>query len=234
MNLAFLLCNILFVPCLALGASPNAPLGAIMKNKTALRDLESGRTLEANKKLSDAAVDYPTQAELFYNLAQTYEVNEEKEKATQSYMIAAELAQEPELKFQSYFNAARILGEMKQIEPAINLYQKALDIRPDSIEAKTNIELLFQSGGGGSGGDQQQQKQQEDKDDKSEDGQDQKDQKDQKDQQKPKPKPRPFQSGELSPQDAKKILDELKRQEEQVRAKFNEKRVKETPVDKDW
>lgn len=228
MKFVFVLCPILFVPHLVFGE----PIGAIMKNKAALRDLESGRTLEANKKLSDAAVDYPAQAGLFYNLAQTYEANEEKEKAIQSYTVAAELAQEPELKFQSYFNAARILGEMKQVEPAINLYQKALDIRPDSIEAKTNIELLFQSGGGGGGGDdQQQQKPQDEKDNKSKDGQDQKDQ---KDQEQPKPKPRPFQSGELSPQDAKKILDELKRQEERVRAKFNEKRIKETPVDKDW
>jgi len=50
----------------------------------------------------------------------------------------------------------------------------------------------------------------------------------------PKYKPRPFQGKELSEGDVKKILGELKQQEEKIRAEFNRKEVKEQPRDKDW
>lgn len=50
----------------------------------------------------------------------------------------------------------------------------------------------------------------------------------------PKYKPRPFQGKELTEGDVKKILGELKQQEEKIRAEFNRKEVKEQPRDKDW
>lgn len=107
--------------------------------------------------------------------------------------------------------------------------------------------------------DQQQQQDQKNKDQQSKDG-DKKDQKndpnkgdqekedqnkDQGDKDKkpeqpkqvqgsPKYKPRPFQGKELSEGDVKKILGELKQQEEKIRAEFNRKEVKEQPRDKDW
>jgi Ca-activated chloride channel family protein len=224
------------LPLLFSSAVFAGPIDTVIKNKNALSDIEKGHFADANKTLSDAVVDNPKEAVLFYNLGVTYEENEEKDKAIQSYLASARLAKDPDLQFSAYFNAARILGDMKQIEPAIAVYQKALEIHPESVEAKTNIELLFQGGGGGGKG-----KNKDDKDKKEGEGEN-KDQSDQQnDQPKPsdqkkneKPKPRPFDSKELSPQDAKKILDELKRQEEQVRAKFNEKRHRDTPVEKDW
>lgn len=77
------------------------------------------------------------------------------------------------------------------------------------------------------------------KEDKDQDGKDKED-KDKKPEQpkqmqgSPKYKPRPFQGKELSEGDVKKILGELKQQEEKIRAEFNRKEVKEQPRDKDW
>jgi Ca-activated chloride channel family protein len=47
-------------------------------------------------------------------------------------------------------------------------------------------------------------------------------------------KPRPFDGKELSEADVKKILGEIKQQEQKIRSEFNRKDVKEQPRDKDW
>lgn len=165
--------------------------------------------------------------------------------------------------FMALFNQAQLLAKDKKVDEAIATYQKALELIPSSKEVKTNIELLTQQqqGQGGGDGDNKDQKDQEqNKDQQNKDG-DSKDQKDPKDgdQQKedkdkdgkdkedknkpekpkqmqgsPKYKPRPFEGKELSEGDVKKILGELKQQEEKIRAEFNRKEVKEQPRDKDW
>ena len=48
-----------------------------------------------------------------------------------------------------------------------------------------------------------------------------------------KEQPRVFQSHELSEDDVRKILDEIQRQEQKIRAKEH-KESKERPRDKDW
>lgn len=47
-------------------------------------------------------------------------------------------------------------------------------------------------------------------------------------------KPRPFNGEQLSEADVKKILGEIKQQEQKIRSEFNRKDVKEQPRDKDW
>ena len=131
-------------------------------------------------------------------------------------------------------------SEEKDVPSILALYQKALEVVPTSNETKTSIELLTQNQQGqGGGGDSKDQK---DQQNQNQDQQDQKDQKDQEKkedqpkqvQQSPKYKPRPFQGKELSEMDVKKILGELKQQEEKIRAEYNRKEMKEQPRDKDW
>jgi Ca-activated chloride channel family protein len=166
--------------------------------------------------------------------------------------------------FMSLFNQAQLLAKDKKVDEAIAMYQKALELIPSSKEVKTNIELLTQQqqGQGGGDGENKDQKDQEQKSDQQKKSGDSKDQKDPKDGDKekeekdkdgkdkddkdkkpeqpkqmqgsPKYKPRPFQGKELSEGDVKKILGELKQQEEKIRAEFNRKEVKEQPRDKDW
>ncbi len=185
----------------------------------------------------------PFASELHLNLGLSFEGLQQAEKAMQSYKTAESLAQQ-ELNnyvlFMARFNQAQLLGKAKKIDEALALYQKALEVVPTSKETKTNIELLTQNqqgqGGGGDSKDQKDQKNQ---------NQDQQDQKDQEDQEKkedqpkqvqqsPKYKPRPFEGKELSEMDVKKILGELKQQEEKIRAEYNRKEMKEQPRDKDW
>jgi tetratricopeptide (TPR) repeat protein len=139
------------------------------------------------------------------------------------------------------FNLATIQAEQKNNDKALELYQKALDIDPESIEVKTNMELLTQQDSGGGGGqDDKQQDKKNDKDKKGGEGDkkdDQKNGQNKKNDEKfenPRPTPRPYQSEEISQQDMKRILEELKRQEGNIRARMDNERKKEAPAAKDW
>jgi Ca-activated chloride channel family protein len=175
------------------------------------------------------------------NLGLTFELNEEYEKAAKEYQSVAQATKDPKMKFYAEFNLGRVYGELGEIEQALSHYQNSLEIKPESVETKTNIELLLQGGGGGGGkgknkdkskdgkgegdepqdGDQDKQKQQ---------GQNQ----DQQQQPQKKKQPKPFNSKDLTNEDVRRILDELKDQENRIRASEMQKGSKESPRDKDW
>ena len=200
-------------------------------NNQAARSLGKDDTLSAMGELQKglSTSDGGMEASLHYNLGLTFEKQKDYENAAKEYSMASRFARSEELKFQSEFNAAHALGEHKKIPEALEHYQKALQIRPDSQEVKTNIELLLSKGGGGGEGDKESEPNDEDKDKKGGGGGDQ----DKKQQQK-KQQPRQFRSKEMSEQDVKRILDELKQQEEKVRGKELNKKPKESPNGKDW
>lgn len=226
----------------------NLNLGYIFENKDNEKNSE---------KAGDEKKEMSPETEQNYN------------NAIKSYLKAAELAGNDEQKFIAHFNLGETFGRLKNIEKALEHYQEALNIIPDSVETKTNIELLLQKQSGqgkgqsdkndqskdqnkegqGQGSDQKKdeenKKKNEDKGDKKDDSshenkEDKKDSdKDSKEKEKKgygksaKYQPRPF-KGELPESELKKILNELKQQDQKIRAEYNRKEVKEAPRDKDW
>ena len=175
-------------------------------------------------------------------------------KSLQQALKLAVLQNDVKSQFAIRYNLGVYFGLLKKVPEALENYQAALELKPDSKETKHNIELLIQNGSGKSSGD-------EDKKDKNDqgEGQDKKDKKDQKDKdgndkddkneddknsekdkkdkdykENTKYKPRPFKSGELSEGDVKKILSELKNQEQKIRANFDKKERKDKKNEKDW
>ena len=218
---------------------------------------------QAYQKFVEALQYDPFLGSLHLNLGFSLELMEQADKSLKAYREAEKLALAEKnlpLLFVSRFNQAQLLGKAKQIDEAIAKYQQALEVAPSSKEVKTNIELLIQSQqGGGQGesenqdskGDQdkkdqgqgqgEQKKQDPSKGDKGDQDKNEQDKKDQKEkdpnqgpQKSEKYKPRPFKGDELSEGDVKKILGELKQQEERIRAEYNKKETKEQPRDKDW
>lgn len=194
----------------------------------------------------------PFRGELHTNLGLAFQLSQDPDKALQSFKKAEELSTAPLLQFVNRYNQGQLLGAQTKIDEALIAYQKALELHPGSIEVKTNIELMIQSQ------QQEQQGEGEGKDkDKSQNDQDNKDQKkgpkegEDKDQKKnsqddkkeskenkqrkagPKYQPREF-KGEFSQNDVNKILNEIKAQEQKIRAQFNKNENKEKPRDKDW
>lgn len=193
----------------------------------------------AQENFVDALAVKPFESTLHNNLGVSFDQLKEVDKAIQSYSSAEKSAAQPEILFASRFNMAQAIAKKGDISGALAWYQKALEVNPTSTEAKTNIELLTsqqqQSGGGGQGQDQNQNQDQ--KDDQKQ-GQNDKEQDQKKEEKKnysqnQKYKPRPF-KGDLDESDVKKILGELKQQEQRIRADYNRKDSKEQPRDKDW
>ena len=234
---------VLFVLTLS-ACGPGRPhVKTLELNREGNKFLQGQSYAAAMDKYLEALRFDPFASELHLNLGLSFEGLQQAEKAMQSYKTAETLAQQ-ELNnyvlFMARFNQAQLLGKAKKIDEALALYQKALEVVPTSNETKTNIELLTQNQQGQGGGGES--KDQKDQQNQNQDQQDQKDQKDQEKkedqpkqvQQSPKYKPRPFQGKELSEMDVKKILGELKQQEEKIRAEYNRKEMKEQPRDKDW
>lgn len=189
--------------------------------------------------------------------------DEEALKSWQYALKLAEEKKDNAILFAVNFNLGVYFGSKKKVEEALKYYQAALDILPTSIETKTNIELLTQSQQQDGKGDSQNQKNQPDQKDqkdqqnKDQNGKDQqnkdqqKDQNGKDDQQKKDPqdeqgkndqkressakyKPRPFKGEQLNENDVKKILGELRNQEQKIRANFDKKEQKDSGHEKDW
>ena len=214
-----------------------------LRNREAVGKFKDKSYYPASQGFLKALEEDPLNPELHMNLARALEANEEYEKAEKGYRSALKLLPENStLRFQALFNLAGVLGKQQKMDQALEAYQTCLEMIPDSKEVKTNIELLFQNGGGqGSSGkdDDKEKKDKKDKQDKQDkkdgQGKDKDDKKNQdKEEPKPKPQPKPFESKELTPQDVKKILDEIKNQEQAIRAQEYEHNTKEAPRGKDW
>jgi tetratricopeptide (TPR) repeat protein len=199
------------------------------------------------------------------NLGSTYDVLKDPERAMRLYKNAEEYSKieidnlEKQLihaqwersalyttLFASLFNQGQLLARENKIDEALNKYQEALALNSESIEVKTNIELLMQQkqGAGQGEGDSKDNKD-ENKDNDGKDKKDGESKDDEKDQDKqgnkpkdyagsPKYKPRDF-KGELTKENVSKIFGEISQQEKKMRAQFSKQnQTKESPRDKDW
>ena len=214
------------------GCGLQSQVTAIKLNNEGVDLLKSDSPTGAQQNFVDALATLPFESRVHNNLGVSFDEAKEVDKAISSYLSAQKHAQKSEDAFLSAFNLGQAYAKKGQIPLALEWYQKALAVYPASKEVKTNIELLSQQNGGGGQGDNQQ------KNDKKDDGKNDQDDKNKKKDpqqyaQNQKPKPREF-KGELSENDVKKILGELKQQEQRIRADYNRKEEKEQPHGKDW
>jgi tetratricopeptide (TPR) repeat protein len=134
-----------------------------------------------------------------------------------------------ENKFMAYFNIGGAEALSGNIDAALEAYQAALKINPNSVVIKENIEILMQEKSGGGKGSSENQDENQDKGDKGE--QDRNDPNRKYEQN----KKQEFKSKELSERDVKKIFEELLQQENKIRREFEkDKRGKGVDREKDW
>lgn len=224
-----------FVLFISFSSARAAELKGIWLNKEGVKAYKEQRGTDAYNFFAQSLGEMPFSPEAHFNLGATYFANKEFDKAMKEFDEAAQLAKKTgsaDVEFASRFNAGVAAGEAKKVDDALDQFQRALTVKPDSLEVKTNIELLTRSQSGGQGESEDQ------KDKKDQNGEGKNDQKQQGQQpnQQPnqKPQPKPFNSKEMSQQDVNRIVEELKRQEEQIRAKFQNEKMKSVPNEKDW
>lgn len=241
-----LLVLIVILSAVSAQAASENNLHAIWLNQSGKALLLEQNFAEAFQHFAQALEYSPFAPELHLNMGLALEGQGQGDRALKAYMTALSFAKVPEVKFQALFNLAQLYGKAKRYDEALHFYQQALEIVPTSQEVKINIELLIK--------DQQQQQQQqgqgEDKKDQNGGQGDNKDQKENQDNKgdkgekpkdgpkkyadNPKPQPKPFKGENLSEGDVKKILGELKNQEQKIRREYYKKDVKDKGRDKDW
>lgn len=213
-------------------------VGSFWENRNGIRKFKDKAYYPAYQSFLKALQEDPLNPELHLNLALVFEANEEWEKAEKTYKGALRLLPEnSSRRFEALFNLAGTLAKQNKFDEALAAYQACLEMDPESKEVKTNIELLWQSGGGKGQNQNQDKKDQQGKNKQDGEGQKKDEKKDQSQdpqQDQKKPQPKPFDSKELTPQDVKKILDEIKNQEQSIRAQEYERKAKEAPRGKDW
>ena len=205
----------------------------IIENKSAISELKEKRYSAAGRRLTKSLEKEARSVVLHFNLGLSFAGNKEFDKAISEFQAAKKLSgDEPKISFLAEFNSGVSAEANKNIDLALKHYQAALDIDPTSKETKVNIENLIQAQGGGSGGGKP-------KPDPNDDGSGKGPKQFTNE---PQNQPQPYKGKELTEDDVRKILEELKAQENKVRAKYqregnveNKKsNSKDEPTDKDW
>ncbi len=233
---------IMVLAALAMDQGRATNLSAILPNRQGVAELKKENTLLAYRKFVEATAEDSFDPSIRLNLGLSYQLNKECDKAKVEYQLADQLAEgKGDVAFMARFNRAICEADAGDIDAALVSYQAALEIHPESKEVKENIELLWQSQSGGKGGKKDDKKNQKPQDnDKDGEGksEDKKNQpqsgQEPKPDEKEKPKPKPFNSREMNQETVDKIMEELKAQEQRVRADHYSKGAKEQPRDKDW
>lgn len=237
------------------------------------KDEYIGQSFDAYQTFVALTSQWPFDLTLQFNLGSTLAMNSGKDDAekVENYflevikqadqVLQSEKADDDQTKeanlvrLAAYYNLGVYYHTAKNVNKALEYYQKALDIssfdsHPGHLEIKTNIEMLAASGGGqGDGeqkegqdqGDQQKDskdgqgdKNKEQKDEKEKDGGKDKEKKDKPSEEKDNSKKKPFDQKQMSMEDLKRIMDELKQQEQAIRAKTQGKGSQNESREKDW
>ena len=216
--------------------------------------IRKGNELYKENKFDEAEVQYRraeserNQALKQFNLGDALYKQERYEEASEQFsdLINADVAED--LKARAYHNLGNSRIKEQKLKEGIDAYKNALRINPQDQETRANLaralmQLRQQE-------QQQQQNQDEDQDEnQQQDQQQNQDQQDnlQKNQenQKPNPneprnqqgdQPQKPQEGQISREDAERLLEALSKAEEKVQQKVNEEKVKgkKTKSEKDW
>ncbi len=212
-------------------------LKSLELNNESIRQIEGDDLTAAEQGLLQSMAEDPANPIPHLNLGLVYEAGKIYDKALKEAELVLRYTNLPqELQFVAHFNAGNAAALKQEIDTALKHYQAALELNPESQEVKNNIELLFKGGGGKGEGENQSQSDQK-KDGKG--GQGENDQKQNPNDPGQNPvnglpnKPK-FKSENLTKEDVRKILEELKSQENKIRALEYGGKSKEKPPEKDW
>lgn len=124
-----------------------APSPCFSESKAALAK-EAGRLYEekkydeALKKYVELNLSFPDDPKIQYNLANTYYQLKNYQAARKSFLATAIKSQDPAFQKKSLFNLGNSNYKQGKLEEAVASYQKVLELDPDDLTAKQNLEFV--------------------------------------------------------------------------------------------
>lgn len=235
----------LIVLCLASTAGAEDYIDLVKKGNQAYQQQDYKKALEY---YHGAETELPESPELEYNIAGALHQEGGYEETVDRYTKALNTA-DIGLEAQSHYNLGNTHFRMGEYEKAITGYQNALEINPEDVDAKFNLELARrrlkeqikpeqqdqqQQQEQEKEKDQQQQQDQQQQNDEQQPQQQQPDQQEQQQQPQEQPEPQPADDKEMSREDAERILNALRDDEQDLQKKVKRQRKAGDYVGKDW
>jgi Ca-activated chloride channel family protein len=195
-----------------------------------------------------AEIERPETAEIYYNQANALLKNQSYEEAVEKYQKAI-ITEDASLQANAYYNGGSAYFIQEDYQNAIQWYENTLELNPEDMDAKYNLELARnklreqmerkEQEGEGEGQDQQQQEQEQQEQDQGEQEQQQQQQQqqqqdenqEQQQQQQQQEKPKP---DEMSEEDALRILKALEDSEKEDQKDIKRFKAQGTYRGKDW
>ena len=178
---------------------------------------------QALRHYENARLKDPDNPALDYNVGNVFHMDNRFQEAISEYSKAVARS-EPALKEMTQYNMGNTFYRMGDMNSAAESYIKALLENPEDYDAKHNLEMALRM-------IEQQQKKQQQQQNKQEEKEEEKEE-ESKSEEKEQPQPR---EGELSKEQAERILDALNEQEKKERKELKKSKAKaKVYVEKDW
>lgn len=216
--------------------------------------IKEGNKNYTDKKYSDAEKKYKQGVsknkdsyKAAFNLGDAYYKQGKYEEAAEQFQLLTHRATSKDTLSKAYHNLGNSLLQSKKYEESINAYKNALKNNPDDEDSRYNLAYAQRML------KQEQQQQQQNKDDKNKDNKDNKDKKDQDKKDKDKKdqdqkndqkddkgeknkEQQKQQQGQISKEDAQRLLDALQNDEKNLQDKMKKEKAKgvKVQIDKDW
>tara|TARA_B100001750_G_C15461917_1_gene574792 strand:+ start:814 stop:1473 length:660 start_codon:yes stop_codon:yes gene_type:complete len=218
--------SIILVIILFLGLQPGT------KNARANELYRQGKFDEALAIYNSALEEAGETPALHYNRGNALYRKEQYPIALQAYTNALE--SNPPLNGNAYYNMGNSLYRMGRLEASIEAYKQGLQVRADDNDMKYNLEYVTrQLQKQQNEEDKQEQQNEEDKQEQQneEDKQDEQNAPDEDNESENQPTP---QEGELSKEEAERLLNALNRDEHDIQKKLRRQRATELNPEKNW
>ena len=126
---------IFFIPSIVLASSADgkAMEGMALYKKKAFE--------QASQKFLDARRDKPNDSKIIYNLGNSHYKQGKFKKALQAFSNLLNQKSDSAIKQKSVYNLGNTLFRMDKLEESIAAYKKALDLDPNDMDAKFNLEF---------------------------------------------------------------------------------------------
>ena len=208
--------------------------------------IREGNRLFNNENFDGAEIKYrealelnPSNASALYNLGNALYKQGRFDEAAEIFDAISQTAQSPDIRSKALHNLGNSHMGLQDYAKSIDAYKESLRINPDDLDSRYNLVYALNQLQ-----EQEQQQQQDQNDSESDDQDDQQDEQqqqpddgdDDQDQEQDQQQEQQERPDEISPQDAERILDALRQEEQKVIDEMEEKKKKAVPgrVDREW